>query len=318
MFKEEYFVYIWNKCHIVLNKALPAFLLLMLLPFLVYHSTQAAEDPAIRGEQDRFFGSLVFDRNGVPFYNYSFTGHNSIGIQGNPLAVSGEALKLYKQYETSSNETAKKYFINNANWLVNTNMLKKNGSFSVYEYSFPWKNGNYTAEPPWVNAMANAKVLEPLIKAYRLTNNMTYLDTAKSLLNSFYIDVQDGGVTYKTPTSGWWYEEYASKNATKQPRVLNGMIHAVLGINEYLKNTNDSSAKFLLDQGILALKNDLPKYDNNGSSFYDRLGLEANSFYKSLHVQQLKQLYELTNEPIFNTYYEKWNRFNLLEKNGMN
>lgn len=301
-----------------LNKTVGICLCLTLIQFLTHTSIEGAEDGAIKAEADRFHRSLVYDKNGVPFYNYSETGYHSVGLQGSPLAVSVEALKLYKQYQNTSNETARKYFINNANWLVNTNMSKNNGSYSSYEYSFPWKNGDHVVEPPWLNAMANAKALEPLIKAYRLTNNSTYFDTAKSLLNSFYIDVQDGGVTYKTPSSGWWYEEYASRNTTKQPRVLNGMIHSILAINEYFKNTSDVSAKFLLDQGILSLKNDLPKYDNNGSSYYDRLGLPANSFYKSLHVRQLKQLYELTHEPIFNTYYDRWNKFNLLEKTRMN
>ena len=290
-----------------------------MLIFLSYKATQGAtENGAIKKEADRFHGSLVFDKNDVPHYNYSYTGHYSIGLQGSPHAVSQHALKLYDEYTKTSNESAKTYFFNNVNWLVNTNMLKNNGSFSSYEFSFPWKIGNHTVEAPWRNGMSNGEVLSPLIKAYKLTGNKTYLDTAKSLLNSFYIDVKDGGVTYKTPNSGWWYEEYASRNATKEPRVLNGMIHSLLGIDQYFRDTNDTSAKFLFDQGILALKNDLPKYDNNGTSFYDRLGWPANSFYKSLHVVQLKQLYELTHEPIFKTYSDKWKIYNMLENTQIN
>jgi len=274
--------------------------------------TQGTTDNgAIKREADRFYGSLVFDKNGVPHYNYSYTGHNSIGLQGSPHAVSQHALKLYNEFTETANESAKTLFFNNVDWLVNTEMLKNNGSFSVYEYSFPWKIGNNTVEAPWRNAMVGGEALNPLVKAFQLSGNKTYLDTAKKILNSFYIDVKDGGVTYKTPNSGWWYEEYASNNSTKEYRVLNGMVHALLGINEYFKMTNDSSAKFLFDQGILALKNDLPKYDNNGASYYDRLGWPANSFYKSLHAIQLKQLYDMTHEPIFKTFYDRWNKYNI-------
>jgi len=254
---------------------------------------------------------LVFDKNGVPHYNYSYTGHHSIGLQGSPHAVSQHALKLYNEFTETANESAKTLFFNNVDWLVNTEMLKHNGSFSVYEYSFPWKIGNNTVEAPWRNAMVGGEALNPLVKAFQLSGNKTYLDTAKKILNSFYIDVKDGGVTYKTPNSGWWYEEYASNNSTKEYRVLNGMIHALLGINEYFKMTSDSSAKFLFDQGILALKNDLPKYDNNGTSYYDRLGWPANSFYESLHAIQLKQLYDMTHELIFKTFYDRWNKYNI-------
>jgi len=280
----------------------------------MYNAIQADDDRAIKNEVDRFHQSLVFDKNGVPFYNYSYTGHRTVGVQGSPHAVASYALELYDEYKINSNESAKIYFINNVNWLVNTNMLKSNGSFSTYQYPFPWPLGNYTIKPPWTNGMVGAEALGPLAKAYQLTGNKTYIDTAKQILNSFYIDVREGGVTYKTVNSGWWYEEYASRNSTIEPRVLNGMIHAIIGINEYHKITNDTSAKFLFDQGILALKNDLPKYDNNGASYYDRLGLLANSFYKSLHVIQLNQLYELTNEPVFKLYHDKWNNYNLIKK----
>jgi D-glucuronyl C5-epimerase C-terminus len=85
------------------------------------------------------------------------------------------------------------------------------------------------------------------------------------------------------------------------------MIWSVLGRNNYYNYTNDPKAKYLYDQGILALKNDLPKYKNNGSSFYDRLALEANSFYKTLHVTLLKKLYDITHEHIFITYRDRWN-----------
>jgi len=294
-----------------LNRLVFVFLVILLIS-ISYKQTQGTTDNgAIKREADRFYGSLVFDKNGVPHYNYSYTGHNSIGLQGSPHAVSQHALKLYNEFTETANESAKTLFFNNVDWLVNTEMLKHNGSFSVYEYSFPWKIGNNTVEAPWRNAMVGGEALSPLVKAFQLSGNKTYLDTAKKILNSFYIDVKDGGVTYKTPNSGWWYEEYASNNSTKEYRVLNGMIHALLGINEYFKMTSDSSAKFLFDQGILALKNDLPKYDNNGTSYYDRLGWPANSFYESLHAIQLKQLYDMTHELIFKTFYDRWNKYNI-------
>jgi heparosan-N-sulfate-glucuronate 5-epimerase len=291
-----------------LRKVLVVFCLVTLLTFLTCNSTQG---DSTTKERDRNHTAVVFDKSGIPYYNYSYTGRYSIGLQGSPHFVSEQALKMHKEYQKNSNESAKIYFINNVNWLVSTNMLKNEGSFSTYEFSFPWRNGNHTVEAPWRNGMANGEAINPLLKAYELTGNKTYLHTAKMLLNCFYVDVKDGGVTYKTPHSGWWYEEYASRNSTKEPRVLNGMIWAVLGIKDYYEYSNDSKAKYLYDQGILALKNDLPKYDNNGSSFYDRLGLEANSFYKTLHVTLLKKLYDITQEQIFKTYHDKWNNYNL-------
>ncbi len=51
-------------------------------------------------------------------------------------------------------------------------------------------------------------------------------------MNSFYIDVKDGGVTEKSNDKGWWYEEYAGKGG-KNPRVLNEMEYTLLGLYDY-------------------------------------------------------------------------------------
>lgn len=126
---------------------------------------------------------------------------------------------------------------------------------------------------------------------------------AKKLLNSFFVEVKDGGVTYKTSQNGWWYEEYAD-NGGKDSRVLNGMMFAVLGIHEYYEYTNDSDAKYLFDQGILSLKMSISKYDNNGHSYYDILKNPPEKYHK-VH-KQLDMLYNITNEEIFKEYRDKW------------
>jgi hypothetical protein len=74
------------------------------------------------------------------------------------------------------------------------------------------------------------------------------LDFANRFLNSFFVEVENGGVTYKTK-NGYWYEEYACKGG-KESRVLNGMMFALLGIHEYLKYTNDAKARFLFNKGV--------------------------------------------------------------------
>jgi uncharacterized protein YyaL (SSP411 family) len=50
--------------------------------------------------------------------------------------------------------------------------------------------------------MAQGRALQALIKAHEVTGQNKYLDSAKMLLNSFFVELKDGGVTYKTPTDG--------------------------------------------------------------------------------------------------------------------
>jgi hypothetical protein len=118
-----------------------------------------------------------------------------------------------------------------------------------------------------------------LIKAHEITGDAKCIDTAHILWNSFFVEVKDGGVTYKTPT-GWWYEEYADIGG-KESRVLNGMMYTLLGIHEYYQYNRDNNVKHLFDQGIVALKNNLSLYDHNGYSYYDILAIQLGSITMS-------------------------------------
>lgn len=128
------------------------------------------------------------------------------------------------------------------------------------------------------------------------------------MLNSFFIETKNGGVTYKDSEERWWYEEYASTKGTK-PRVLNGMVFALLGIYEFYINNKDEDAKLLFQRGMNALKNDLPTYDcGNGYSYYDVLKRPSRKYHK-IHIDQMKQLFEITGEEMFKKYYDVWKSF---------
>jgi hypothetical protein len=193
---------------------------------------------------------------------------------------------------------------NNANWLVKN--AKSFGNYSILEYKFPF--ARYDMEPPWRSALAQGKAIEALTKAYDVTSNKTYIDTAKSLLNSFFVEVKDGGVTLKTADDGWWYEEYAD-DGSNSSRVLNGMIWALLSIYDYYKYTNDTNAKFLFDQGVIALKNTLPLYDNSGNSYYDIHRRTTLIKYHQMHIKLLDYLSNITDEAVFAEYRGKWQNY---------
>ena len=49
--------------------------------------------------------------------------------------------------------------------------------------------------------MAQSQAIQALIKANNLTNDNRYLNISDRLLNAFFIEVKDGGVTYKIKSS---------------------------------------------------------------------------------------------------------------------
>lgn len=236
---------------------------------------------------------IVFDSLSIPFVDYGF----QIGKQRNPITVSQKAIEFFDCGR-------KKEFINCANWLVDNSTPF--GDYSILEYKFPWPMFNLTST--WRSGMAQAQAIQVLVRAYDFTRDTGYSDCAKKLLNSFFIEVKDGGVTYKTTKNGWWYEEYADEGC-KESRVLNGMIFTVLGIYEYYKYTEDLDAKYLFDQGVSGLKENLYRYNKGGYSYYDILGHPAGGIYHKIYIKLLDSLYNITNEKVFKEYSNIWAKY---------
>ena len=254
---------------------------------------------ALTGTQQ---AEIEYDESGIPIVDYGYRGDGHIGDQRNPVTISQAALTYYSEYERG-NESCQILFMNCANWLVENSV--SHDDYAILEYRFDWPTYNMTA--PWRSGMAQGRALQVLIRAHNVSNDSVYLDTAKRLLNSFSVVVEDGGVTYKTSEDGWWYEEYADEGGT-EPRVLNGMMYTLLGINEYYDYTKDPDAKHLFDEGVIALEESLPDYDANGYSYYDILG-NPSMGYHATHIRQLNDLYEITNIEIFKDYRDRWQSY---------
>jgi len=245
------------------------------------------------------------DENGIQYRDYGYVYGKQIGVHYSATATADSLTKYYNEFKNSNDEKAKQFLINNANWLVDNMVLKEN--YAIYYWDFPWPT--YDLPSNWRSSLSQGKAITALLKAYEVTNDERYLEASKLLINSFFIEVKDGGTTYKTQNDGWWYEEYAHQEGLKS-RVLNGMITTVLVIYNYYNDTKDPEAKYLFDQGIIALKNELPKYDFDdfgNYSYYDLLGNPARAYHE-IHIVLLDRLYNISNEEIFLEYSEKWSK----------
>lgn len=242
------------------------------------------------------------DSKGIPVVNYYSTPGIHVGVQRNPVEVCQYGLRYYEAF-LSGNSEKKQFFLNCADWLVAN--ATYTDSFAFYYYNYP--KPDYAVFPPWLSAMTQGMALRVLVNAHRVTNNQTYLSCAKKCLNTFILPVDSGGITYKS-SFGWWYEEYAHSKSVK-PKVLNGFMHALIGIQQYHSYIKDSLSAFLFSKGIQSLVYELPKYDaGNGYSWYDALKSEANKTYHAVHLLQLNQLFRETNNPIFEVYHTKWGK----------
>jgi hypothetical protein len=252
-----------------------------------------------------------YDNLGVPIVDYGYVGENYIGPQRNPLVIANYALSLDNKYNRTHDEELLQRFMNNADWLVENAISK--GNYSILPFNFP--RPDYNLEPPWQSSAAQGEALQVLVRANGITGDKKYLDTAKSLLNAFFIEVKDNGVAYKTQEQGWWYEAFAG-NKTLGPRLLGGMMNALLGIYEYYQYTKDPAAKYLFDQGILALKNNLPNYEFFQGTYSTQSILSNHTNPAPLnvhlnHARQLGLLYDISGEQMLKTYHDIWSNYDL-------
>jgi heparosan-N-sulfate-glucuronate 5-epimerase len=260
---------------------------------------------------------VILDEKGVPFVDYGFVspvGDSSdteqdgwvyIGNQRNPLTVSTQGAAYYHQY-LQGNDSARDLFLNCADWLIE-NAEIKDGIF-VWEYKYPWPTYNNT--PSFISCMSQASAIKVLAMAYDLTGEEKYIEAAKKGLDVFFIEVENGGITYKEG-DGWWYEEYAQEGMDIEPRVLNGHISALLDLQEYYNLTKDETAKELFDLGVSGLKAHLADYDAGNWSYYDAVGNKAVLKYHELHVGQLDSIFKITADPYFKLYRNTWAYYEL-------
>lgn len=249
---------------------------------------------------------IRYDDLGIPIVDYGWSNGTYLGPQRNPITVSTTAMDAYSLFRQTTNESYKEQVLHNVDWLISHS--SPNFGFSLLVYEFPW--ATYNLKPPWYSGMAQGLGLRALVIGHQLTGDDKYLDAAKLILNSFFVKVEDGGVTHKDPDGGWWYEEYA-KAGTRSPRVLNGMMYTLLGIHDYYKYTNDTSAKYLFDKGIASLVSNLPHYDDPkySYSFYDSFQTSNPLSYHKVHIDLLEKLYKITGIGLLKYYHDRWQNY---------
>ena len=246
--------------------------------------------------------SFVLDENGIVWKDDGIKHGIFIGKNRNPVFAGQYAFKFYNQYSQDGNATAKQLLINNANWFVDN--LTHHQNYSIYVYDFPYPSYNMP-EYGWVDAMTQSRIISVLMKTHEVTGDEKYLEAVEPILNSFYVDVNDGGATYKSD-DGWWFEHFAHPDGM-QPKVLNAHLRVLSEIHDYYEYTKNPKAKFIFEQGLIAAKKEIHMYDNNGHTWVDRLSEPSRPNYHKIHIELTKRLYEITGEEIFSQYHEKWN-----------
>ncbi len=239
-----------------------------------------------------------FDDNGVPMVvdaNNDFY-YSPVNI----CQYSFMLLADYIENENKSQVTILKSCINK----LDEGKIETN-DYIYWENTKP--NKRYDISTPWVSAMDQGQCLSFFLRYYQITGESYYLKKAHKIFKYFNVSVKDGGFK-KVDSKGFlWFEEYPS---TPSSYVLNGFIYALYGLYDYFRITKNKTAKIFIDESNKTLIDNIHKYDCFYWSKYDLLKKELVRYYyqKNVHVPQLKSLYLLTGNEIFNFYSLKWEK----------
>jgi hypothetical protein len=245
-----------------------------------------------------------YDGKGIPLLNY----HGKIGLQYNPIAIAQYGLGNYNLFQVTKDSSRLQRFLGVAEWLV-TNLERNTRGMWLWNHNFDFEYRT-PLKAPWYSALAQGQGISVLVRAYEETNRPFYLEAANRAFESFKIGVDQGGVTCVDEEGNTWFEEYIVNPPT---HILNGFIWAMWGVYDYFLATGSEVAQQLFRQATETLTGNLSRYDTGFWSLYDQsntwLKMVASPFYHSLHIVQLRILYQLTGKSIFQQYAEKWEEY---------
>ncbi len=240
------------------------------------------------------------DKNGVLLYKIPYTDE----YHYYPVSITLYALGNFEMYIDTQNTDYKDLFLKQSDWLVDNITIKQEEN-GVWEHNFELPY--YKFKIPWIHGMAQGLAISVLLRAYQLTQNIKYKETADKAYKTFNLDIQNNGVKYVDNEGYTWLEEYA---ISPPPHILNGFIYATFGIYDFYRVTKNKQALNLFMGQIKTLENKLEKYDIGYWSLYNLVqDHPAAKSYHILHINQLKVLYQLTNKEIFKEYAEKWENY---------
>lgn len=244
-----------------------------------------------------------YDERGVPVVSLRGLGE----IHYNPTAVAMNGFRYYDLWKTSGNRENFHKFVNCADSLVDHLTICKGDEYDygIWEYHYPW---SYNLQPPWVSGLAQGVGVQLLSRAWKVTGETKYLTKASAALKAFFVNALRGGVTYKDGPDEWWYEEYVGAGA-QESRVLNGMIYALIGINEYGINSGDERADLLFGKGVNSLVKRLNQFDSGWWTYYDALGLIATRSYHNVHLELIQKMHEITKNNVFRDTFTRWSGY---------
>ena len=223
-----------------------------------------------------------------------------------PTSVFQYSLGLWDMYLERGDEEKKERFLSLSEWALNNQ--RADGSwdcFGAIKYSI-----HFT-----VSSMGQGEGISVLLRAYKLTGDVKWLEASRRAVKFMMIRLEDGG-TLLVDGEDHYFEEYPDMSGYKRT-ILNGWIFSLFGIYDYLKTEDDEKVRSVFEKSVATLKRHLPDYDAGYWSFYDRTGRVASPAYHELHIALLRVFSDITKDDFYRTYADRWEGYSRKKLNKM-
>ena len=277
-----------------------------------WHGTPEANDaaePGTLGQYWQLFSEKAdfpgaHDQAGVPMLDYR--GH--VGLQYNPIAIAQWGLGNHDLWSRSGEEQRRERFLLAAEWLL-ANLEPNEADLYVWPHRFEWEYQTLLASG-WYSALAQGQGLSLLIRAHKATGDPRYFEAAERVLETFFSEMEKGGVVHTDDRGYVWLEEVILQPPT---HILNGMMWASWGLYDYWLHTGSERARTRWEESVRTLRDRLGDFDVGYWSLYDIAGTPlpnaASRFYHALHVVQLRVMFRLSGDPVFGEWADRWARY---------
>lgn len=274
---------------------------------------------------------IFLDENGLPWSDYGNYKGMDIGVQNSILYVSEWGLLLWKKwiynddiillssrwwkkiedrkYHPRSKEQAEKQILHCASWLVDR--IISNGYFAVWVHPYEMSFG---MKPGWASAHSQAVALQLISRACELQPKIEFDKNISLLLKAFEVPVSEGGLRDTGPGREWWFTKFAQKNS-KAPRVLNGMLFALMALLDISNRHGSQFAADLYNKGAKEVLEKIDNFDSGGWTLYDDAGKLSSRHYHKIVVKQLKLLAHESGIEGFSYWGERFSRYSFEEFN---
>lgn len=252
--------------------------------------------PAIVHYTENIYGGS-FDENGVP----RIAGPD--GPQYFPINIAQYGFMLHADWlETGAVETMATL---ERCLAVLEELKSEDQDHTVWWHHF--YSPRYGLDPPWASAMAQGELISLYLRLWQALERPSLLATANKAYRFMKVPVENGGIRRRDEYGNLWLEEFPSKEPSL---VLNGFIYALLGLVDLYRVGGDAEVKRDVDDCLDTLIARLPDFDSGYWSLYDLQKRELARYYyqKNVHVPQLAVLEQLTGNPLFGHYRQRWQR----------